>query len=59
MFTDIRVAVKRSVFHTLRLTEPVGKILIRGQKVNKMKPCLLKKIVFCKKGVSNYRCNKD
>lgn len=53
MFTDIQVAVKRSVFHTLRLTEPGGKILIRGQKVNKMKPCLKKKIVFCEKGVSN------
>lgn len=43
MFTDIRVAVKRSVFHTLRLTEPVGKILIRGQKVNKNETMFVKK----------------
>lgn len=37
MYTDIEVGVKRILFQTLGLIEPGRKIMIRGQKVNKIK----------------------
>lgn len=37
MYTGIEVGVKRILFQTLGLIEPGRKIMIRGQKVNKIK----------------------
>lgn len=54
MYTDIEVGVKRILFQTLGLIEPGRKIMIRGQKVNK-----IKKLSYFERRGYRIKCSKN